>query len=171
MEPLSYATPAELDADAVVIRAGRSSAVAFVFWGGVIAAAPFAIEGRHGLDWWPVIAIGVAVVALGSWRLVDRAPRLIVNNDGVSCPPFRITVQWAHVADAVIAYHEGTSLLVLVLLDDAPTPSHRPDVPQPPAAFDRDVILPIAGLELTPERILALVRGHIARRLPGDVPR
>jgi hypothetical protein len=144
----------------------------FVVWGALIAAAPFAIEGRGGrpFDWWPVIGAGASLVALGCWRLVDRAPRLIVDKDGVSCPPFRIAVPWRHIADATISYYEGTSLLVLVLLDDAPTPSHRPDVPQPPAAFDRDVVLPIAGLELTPERVIEIVRGHIARNLSRDGP-
>jgi hypothetical protein len=163
MEPLAYETPASLTADAVVIRAGRSSAVAFVFWGGVIAAAPFVIDGQPRLTG---ILMGLAAMALGCWRLIDRKPRLILNAAELSCPPFRLSIPWPHVADALVAYHEGASLLIIKLLDNAPAPSHRPDVPQPPEATDRDVVLPVAGLELSPEQVIALVRKHIARAQP-----
>ena len=167
MEPLSYETPATLSAGAVVIRDGRSSAVAFVVWGAVIAAAPFVIDGQGRVTG---VVMGLAAVALGCWRLVDRAPRLVVGPAELTCPPFRLSIPWPHVADAVIAYHGGLPLLVIKLLDDAPAPSHRPDVPQPPEATDRDIVLPVAGLELSAERIVAIVRGHIARGLSGDAP-
>jgi hypothetical protein len=173
---LGYATPDTLGEAVLVIRTGRSGAVVFVVWGALFIAFAMSqvLAGRRGADWWPLVAAGLLLIGLGGWRLADRAPRLILNATELVSVPFRLIVPWSHVADAVIAYHAGTSLLILKLSDDAPHPAHRPDAPCPPEATEQDLVLPVAGFDLSPEAVLAEVRERIAlhsSKSPADSDR
>ncbi|HEY7115982.1 MAG TPA: hypothetical protein VH475_05330 [Tepidisphaeraceae bacterium] len=119
--------------------------------------------------WLIIILVGVALIVLGFSRLHDRSPNLILTDASLLCTiGNRIEIRWSDLADAQTATHrDEITYLILRLIDPAaepqpPTLWNRPAFDRPPEAADEDIILPISGLNASPELILSQVRSRIA---------
>jgi hypothetical protein len=168
---LAYATPVHLAGNSFVVRsrygiAGRILLVAVI----LLSACLLLVSWRStpdGACWTTLLLLAAAFVSIDRY-LADRSPDLVLGDTTfLSTIGNRMEIRWSDIARAQTVHHDEGTYLILSLVDPAaapqpPTLYNRPTFDRPPEATDEDILVPISGLDASPDLILREIHTRIA---------
>jgi hypothetical protein len=168
---IEYATPIEFRRDALIVRSGRAAGLVFIVVGGFLLAfcgfLHWVDAEGPAVSFRNAVLLGTVSVAVGVGCLRHRPVKLVVSDGGfLSMIGNPIEIRWADIAEAVAVPHSDERTYLILRLTD---PTAGPQLPwsgpifeRPPQAENEDVVLPISGLDASPELILRQIRSRIA---------